>query len=215
VGPTTPASLYWHLHHTHIAPHSPSSCCWSSCTYTSTQSNPLLRTNELSLHVRTHMPSFRAATGHETPSSTDVERSGIVVPLGNRMKYDRYHAQLDAASEITGLGYLACLVLRNVSRTVKIALDNPAGGASVKLLAGGEPSIFESLSAAQEGGTTTDPILQKLEKVDYAPAKRGAEALSALEDRLVSTALEDFGLGKILGEVLLVVTTCRGVTSKA
>lgn len=161
------------------------------------------------------MPSFKAAVGHETRSDTDVERSGIIHPLVIRMKYERYHAQLDTANEITGLGFLGCLVLRNVARTVKIALDNPAGGASVKLLAGGEPSIFERLSAAQEGGTTTDPILQMLEKVDYAPAKRGAEALRALEYTLVSTTLEDFGLGKILGEVLLVVTTCRGVTSKA
>ena len=187
-----------------------------SCDYTPTSTDPILRTNELSLHVRTHMPKYRAPPGYEVVASDDAEinNTGIVPPLVVGMKHERYQAQVDAAGEVTGLGYLACLVLRNVARTVKTALDNPTGGASVKLLAGGEPSIFEALTAAQDQDAKTDPLSQKLEKVDYKPARKAAEALSALEDKLVSTPVEDFGLGKILGEVLLVVTACRQVVKK-
>lgn len=130
------------------------------------------------------------------------------------MRHERYHAQVDETNEVTGQGLLSCLVIRNVARTVRIALGNPAGGASVQLLSGGEESIFEAMAAAAEGGTKKDPITTMLEKVDYTEARRGADALRGMEEKLVSTTVEDFGLGKILGEALEVVTMCRKMADK-
>lgn len=216
VGPDSAASLYWHLHHTHLAVDDPPSLClWGGCTYSSNEIDPLLRTNDLSLHIRTHMPTYHPPTGYGDPP-TPVEDPNAPVPdLVFSMKHERYHAQVDEAGEVTGLGYLACLVLRNVARTVKVAMGNPAGGASVELLAGGEESIFEALTAAHEGGTKKDAVMMQLEKPDLTGAKKGAEALIGLEEKLVSTTLEDFGLGKLLGEVLAVVTACGTVLRRA
>lgn len=118
------------------------------------------------------------------------------------MKHERYHNQKDEAGEPTGLGYLSCLILRNVARTVKLALTS--SGTSVDSLTGGEPSIFEAFARAEEGGIKKDPILISLEKVDYTGAKKGASALLGLEAKLVETTYMDHGLGQILGEVLQV-----------
>jgi chromatin structure-remodeling complex subunit RSC9 len=125
------------------------------------------------------------------------------------MHHERYHAQQDDQGEATGLGFLACLVLRNVARTVRVAIGNPAGGASINSLAEGEMSIFEAIEAASEGTEQKDGVAARLEKIDFAEAKSGAEALMGLEIKLMRTTVEDHGLGKILGEVLEVVTACR------
>lgn len=116
---------------------------------------------------------------------------------------------MDESNEVTGLGFLACLVLRNVARTVKEALGSPTGGASVNSLSGGEVSIFEQLAAAAEGAQQKDALSAQLDKIDFVEAKRGAEALLGLEEKLVSTTVEDHGLGKMLGEVLAVAAECR------
>ena len=76
-------------------------------------------------------------------------------------------------------------------------------------MAGGESSIFEELEAAGEGGGSRDGVLGVLEKVDLKGARRGREALVGLEGVLVGTVLEDFGLGKVLGEVVGVVMQCK------
>ena len=107
------------------------------------------------------------------------------------------------------MGFLACLVLRNAARTVKEALGNPAGGASVNSLSGGEVSIFEALAEAAEGAQQKDGISTRLDKIDFAEAKGGSQALLGLERKLLSTTMEDHGLATILGEVLAVVKECR------
>lgn len=182
------------------------------------------------------MPSYHPPIGYGSPREQPFVPALPDLPA--RTSHDRYHAQLDDHNELTGLGFLACLVLRNVARTVKLALES--GGASVNALTEGQESIFEALADAGErdafvsasnlaaaveetDGTGTGredsaapPVLQvaprpstrELDKVDYASARRGADALLGLERKLMITTMEDHGLGKILGEVLAVVTEC-------
>ncbi|ORY91694.1 hypothetical protein BCR35DRAFT_320194 [Leucosporidium creatinivorum] len=210
LGPSSPSTLYWHLHHTHLAASPPPpKCAWSTCTYTSPQTSPSLLTADLTLHARTHIPSYHPPPGYGNPPEPHLDSQGAIPDPPITMQHERYHAQLDENLEVTGLGFLACLVLRNVARTVKVALGNPAGGASVNSLAQGEMSIFEAIEAASEGTEQKDGVVARLEKIDFAEAKSGAEALMGLENKLVRTTVEDHGLGKILGEVLEVVTVCR------
>lgn len=208
--------LYWHLHHQHLATAPvPPQCIWPHCTYrpsaTSTVA-PALQTNDLSLHVRTHMPTYHPPPGYAYPPSGAATATAAAAgaPESSAMvTSERYHAKVDEAGELTGLSFLACLVLRNVARTVKVALGNPAGGASVNSLSGGDESIFEAFSKAAEGSVKRDEVLTRLEKVDFADAKGGARALLSLEAKLVATTMEDFGLSKILGEVIEIVVLCR------
>jgi len=169
--------------------------------------------------VRTHLPDYHPPPGYLHPVTGRLHSISSPPLELQRVQHSRYHAQLDEHGNPTGLGLLACLVLRNVARTVQLALDvggdgggagGPAGGgASIAALAGGESSIFEELEAAGEGGGSRDGVLGVLEKVDLKGARRGREALVGLEGVLVGTVLEDFGLGKVLGEVVGVVMQCK------
>lgn len=219
LGPASPATLYWHLHHKHLSPQPPVpqtvplKCHWSYCPYTSSHSDPTLALNDLTLHVRTHIPVYQLAT--TKPPVVPTDSNNMLLDPPTVIHHQRYHAQLDDDGEVTGLGFLACLVLRNVARTVRTALGNPAGGASVVALSGGEGSIFEAMQAAAEGSEKKDGVFAKLEKVDYSEASVGATALVGLEQKLLMTTVEDHGLGKMLGEVLAIVADCRQFASTA
>lgn len=207
----SPEKLYWHLHHHHLSTYPPpSQCAWPHCTYCPSPSSlldPTTHIADLSLHVRTHIPAYHPSPGYGTPPAPPPPP--VLPETTAQLQHERYHAQVDEHAELTGLGFLAALVLRNVARTVKLALGNPAGGASVTSLSGGEESIFEAFSKAEEGGVKRDEVVVRLEKVDYSLARSGAKALGGLEERLVRTTMEDFNLGKVLLEVVEVAVLCR------
>ncbi|KAL8280187.1 hypothetical protein RQP46_007517 [Phenoliferia psychrophenolica] len=192
LGPTSPEQLYWHVHHQHLAASPttpPPQCRWFYgrapttsvelyCPYVpspSSLASPHLHLSDLSLHVRTHMPLYHAPTGYGSPPTLPP-----TPPPPDQPSYvtsSRYHAQVDDSGACSGLAFLACLVLRNVARTIKLALGNPAGGASVNSLSGGEESIFEAFTKAAEGSVGRDEVLMRLEKVEFGEAKSGARAL--------------------------------------
>lgn len=218
-GPESPAALYWHLHHFHLAdPGSPqTACAFGACTYhpfPSSLASPVLTLNDLSLHVRTHMPAYYAPPGYGNASTPPLVLpvDGVIPEFKAVIRHERYHAQSDESGEIAGLGFLACLVLRNVARTIKTALGSPSGAAGIRQLAE-EASIFEALIAASEGRTAQREE-SSLDKIDYSGAKRGAEALMSLERLLVAQTLGSHGFSKVLGEVLEVITACWGRSSE-
>jgi hypothetical protein len=153
------------------------------------------------------MPSYHPPHGYGSPRETQAP--AVAEPVVTT-SYERYHAQMDeATNDVTGLGFLGCLVLRNVSRTVKIALG-AAGSSSSADLAGGAKSIFDEFAAAADNGATRDEALVKIDKVDYSAARKGADALVSLERTLVAITMEDHALGKFLGEILAVCLEARG-----
>ncbi|SGY78773.1 BQ5605_C008g04947 [Microbotryum silenes-dioicae] len=216
------SALYTHLEQRHVSVASPAtSCYWTKCPFTT------LNRNEMLVHVRVHVPSLphldieSLAADHSTAFTTSADRLNpppVLDPTSTLMHH-RYHAVLDDTGEPAGLGFLACIVIRNVARTVKLSLGAAAGGASVHSLMGpGATSIFEQLAAVEESGganATRESVWARLERHDFAEAKVGAEALMAIEERLIMTTSEDHGLGKILGEVLDVVTNCRKLADEA
>lgn len=128
------------------------------------------------------------------------------------IQHTRYHNEKDDQGEPTGIGYLCCLILRNVARTVKIASTSTSGGPSIGTMREDGESIFEELDrAATEGGLTIDPVITRLEKVDYTKAKQAIAVLIGMEEKLVNVALQDNGLGKLLGPVLAVITDCSKI----
>ncbi|SCV70728.1 BQ2448_3490 [Microbotryum intermedium] len=216
-------ALYAHLEQRHVSVASPATkCYWTKCPYTT------LNRKEMLIHVRVHVPSLphldieSLAANHSTATATSAKRLNPppVLDSASTLLHHRYHAVLDDTGEPAGLGFLACIVIRNVARTVKLSLGAAAGGASVHSLMGpGATSIFEQLAAVEESGgganATRESVWARLERHDFAEAKAGAEALMAIEESLIMTTSEDHGLGKILGEVLDVVTSCRKLADEA
>ncbi|GAA6014873.1 hypothetical protein JCM10207_002208 [Rhodosporidiobolus poonsookiae] len=220
----SPIACYHHIHDTHLtASHPPpSQCAWQSCSYACTTSDPL---SELSLHVRTHLTSFT------TPPTAPAE----LTDLPSILPHERHHAERDTtlpagAPTAAGASLLAVLILRNLARVAKLAVDAKAaasgsattsggnsvasGNAAIGRLAGDEQSIFEAFAAAAEGLAKKDGVLSRLEKVDYAQAMPAVEALGALEGPLVKMVMSDVALGKVLGEVVLLVEYCRRKADK-
>lgn len=221
IGYSTAQALYSHLHSVHIADHArpASACCFGKCTYTpfpASLETSALTINDLSLHVRTHMPTYQPPEGYG-----DSAAPALVVPSDNiltdpvlKMPHERHHAQVDENGESVGLGFVASLVLRTVARTVKMGLGNPLGGAGVRQLAEHE-SIFEAMSAAAEGnGAQRDDLLSKLDNVDYTEAAKGVDALLTLEKLVVERTFGSHGLSKVLSEVVVTIAFCGSWAKK-
>lgn len=216
------STLYWHVHRTHCNPATaPKRCGWATCTYEPADASSASSTEPayaISLHMRTHLPTYHPPPTYGNPPTPLDPTAPLPGPPAPRLVHHRYHAQLDSEGELTGQGYLACLVLRNVARTVKIAVES--GGASVLALTEGGSSVLASLASAAvadmdgvDATTTTTTagaatMEVELETVDYKPARKGALALMDLEDRLVGVVMEDHGLGKMLGEVVSIAVEC-------
>ncbi|GAA5884319.1 hypothetical protein JCM16303_003634 [Sporobolomyces ruberrimus] len=170
-GHDSPLAFHQHVYNTHLALSPPRPrCCWSNCTYSvPPTSSPSLALAKLTLHTRIHLPSLAPSTSNELLNSdTDLPPA--------KLHHVRYHAQVDDRQEATGPSFLACLVLRNLSRAAKLAREatlprstsdsstansrEPAGGgrisvasgnAAIGRLAEGEQSIFEAFAIAEEG----------------------------------------------------------------
>ncbi|BGP15117.1 hypothetical protein JCM10213_006551 [Rhodosporidiobolus nylandii] len=226
----SPIACYHHLHDTHLAlPSVPSDCAWQGCTYSSSQPDPSLRLADLSVHVRTHLPPLTTPT-----PPTPAELSDLPAIL----HHERHHAERDPLTgkdpTAAGPSLLSVLIIRNIARVAKLALDAKAsssgvssagptsgGGASVASgnaaigrLAGDEQSIFEAFAAAAEGLAKKDGVLSRLEKVDYTAAFPAVEALLAIEETLTKMLLSDAALGKVLAEVAVLVEHCRTKAQK-
>ncbi|GAA5863172.1 hypothetical protein JCM1840_002494 [Sporobolomyces johnsonii] len=225
-GLDTPIALFQHVYNAHLAlPEPPFACSWARCSYSTGQQDPSLRLAELSLHLRTHAPSLDFSVPGASISSSPLPELPV------KLHHERYHAALDDNQEPTGMGYLACLVLRNIARTAKLALEAASaqgsssgiagrssvasGNAAVGRLAEGEQSIFEAFAAAAEGTAKKDGVFSQLERVDYAIARPAVEAVVAVQDTLLKTALSDAALGKYLAEVVGIVEECRRQQKKA
>ena len=221
IGYNTAQALYSHLHSVHIVDslRPATACSFGKCTYTPFPASlelPALTANDLSLHVRTHMPSYQPPEGYGDPPALAlvVPSDGILGDPVTKLPHERHHAQVDENGESVGLGFVASLVLRTIARTVKMGLGNPLGGAGVRQLAEHE-SIFEAMSAAAEGnGAKRDDLLSKLENVDYAEAAKGVDALLTLEKLVVERTFGSHGLSKVLSEVVVTIAFCAAWAKK-
>ncbi|GAA6058834.1 hypothetical protein JCM10212_002778 [Sporobolomyces blumeae] len=86
-----------------------------------------------------------------------------------------------------------------------------SGSSAVGRLAEGEQSIFEAFAQAEEASTAKkgSSVANQVEKVDWSIAVPVLDALDAVRDDVVRTALSDAALGKYLAEV---VATVEGST---
>ncbi|GAA5914739.1 hypothetical protein JCM6882_002729 [Rhodosporidiobolus microsporus] len=224
----TPLACYHHVRDAHLVESSAPSCAWQGCSYTPSQPDSSLRLAELSLHVRAHLPSLlSSSTTPAAAAATDLADLPAILP------HERHHAERDASTKdltAAGASLLSVLIVRNLARTAKLALDakltssssaqNGAAGAggapsvasanaAIGRLAGDEQSIFEAFAAAAEGLAKKDGVLSRLEKVDYTAALPAVEALLSVEEGLVQMVMSDVALGKVLGEVVGLVEYCR------
>jgi chromatin structure-remodeling complex subunit RSC9 len=233
IGSTSIESLYSHLYHFHLLPlSSPSTsspetahaCHWIDCNYNTTLSsdNPLVSINELAVHLRSHLYTTSGPITTYLPTPKP--------PATAIMTHERYHAEVSKqdAAEITGIGFIACLVIRNIARLVKDMLIKDGVIAATSIV---DPaptneddvdknqvdeettmrskSLFELMSLASRSDAD-DPLSLALEsQVDYTAAKKNAmEGLEGIEEKLVMATVESHHLGRVLGEVLLVTTEC-------
>ncbi|GAA5963858.1 hypothetical protein JCM3765_004042 [Sporobolomyces pararoseus] len=174
--------FHQHVYNSHLLSSSssssspPTTCLWSNCTYTtSSDDDPSLQLARISLHTRTHLPSLSTTTDNN--NQTQSVSSSSELPI-SKLHHVRYHAQVDEHHEATGPSFLTCLILRNLSRTAKLAKealqpqsttspssssDLPSGGggrisvasgnAAIGRLAEGEQSIFEAFALAEESAS--------------------------------------------------------------
>ncbi|BGO98635.1 RSC complex subunit Rsc9 [Rhodotorula toruloides ATCC 204091] len=221
-----PLTCYQHLHTSHIATSNPPTACqWLGCNYSTSQTEDALRVAELLLHVRTHLPPLSSA-------SLAVSEGSPLKPMPAILHHQRFHAEKEGTafdSSATGHGFFAALVVRNLGRVAKLAVDArtsaaasaasgkgasgsalvASGNAAIGRLAGDQQSIFEAFAAAAEGSVKKEGVLNRLQKVDYAAGLPLAEALVGVQDALNATVMSDVTLGKILGETALQVEECR------
>ncbi|GAA5841446.1 hypothetical protein JCM11251_007141 [Rhodosporidiobolus azoricus] len=225
---SSPLACYHHIRDDHLVASSAPSCAWQGCSYTPSQTDASLRLGELSLHLRAHIPALSPSTS--TQSSADL------ADLPSVLLHERHHAERDSTTKdltAAGASLLSVLIVRNLARTAKLALDaklassasassksaQNGGGvatpsiasanAAIGRLAGDEQSIFEAFAAAAEGLSKKDGVLSRLEKVDYTAALPAVEALLSIEEGLVKMVMSDVALGKVLGEVVGLVEYCR------
>jgi len=174
-------SFHQHVYNSHLSTSpTPTSCRWSNCTYTtptSSSTDPALQLGQITLHTRTHLPLLSPPP--LPPSSSSNEDEEVELPI-SKTHHVRYHAQVDDHHEATGPGFLACLILRNLTRTAKLAKESitttkstdsatteqqqqggggggrvsvASGNAAIGRLAEGEQSIFEAFALAEESAT--------------------------------------------------------------
>lgn len=153
------------------------------------------------------------------------------------LHHQRFHAEKEGSAfdaSATGHGFFAALVIRNLGRTAKLAVEArtsaassaasgkgasgsalvASGNAAIGRLAGDQQSIFEAFAAAAEGSVKKEGVLNRLQKVDYAAGMPLAEVLVGMQDALNATVMSDVTLGKILGETALQVEECRRALRK-
>ncbi|KAM0747117.1 hypothetical protein T439DRAFT_329359 [Meredithblackwellia eburnea MCA 4105] len=225
VGPKTQLELYHHVQRRHLSSDQTTKCPYPSCPYVA--ASPTHPVADLSIHIRTHMIEYHPPPGYSLtpdPPEPEDEEAQIV--------HFRLHALLDDKQEATGIALLAVLVLRNLARVIRKCVEvsgsSGKGGAgaggkgSIANLTGGESSIFEALTlassapptaTANDSNTTTD-LMRQLEKPDFTPLlpmRNGTSALLAVQEMVERTVMENFGLGKVLGEVLGVIELGKGV----
>ncbi|GAA5977588.1 hypothetical protein JCM5350_002283 [Sporobolomyces pararoseus] len=176
--------FHQHVYNSHLSSSSsssppPTTCLWSNCTYTvppTSSNDPSLQLARISLHTRTHLPPLSSSSFSTSPSSQPGTSTELPV---SRLHHVRYHAQVDEHHEATGPSFLACLILRNLSRTAKLAkealepqsstsatvdqssssrevgggggrISVASGNSAIGRLAEGEQSIFEAFALAEE-----------------------------------------------------------------
>ncbi|GAA6019029.1 hypothetical protein JCM11491_002495 [Sporobolomyces phaffii] len=182
-GHDAPLTFHQHVYNTHLAvPSPPTQCRWTNCRYSiaTTSTDPAVQLASISLHVRTHLPALASTTS--TGSVPPPPEAPIDLPVAI-VHHTRYHAQKDEHHDATGPSFLACLILRNLTRAAKLAVEattaatsangptSPtaaavpsrgggggrvsvaSGTAAIGRLAEGEQSIFEAFALAEEGAS--------------------------------------------------------------
>ncbi|GAA6033634.1 hypothetical protein JCM8097_004359 [Rhodosporidiobolus ruineniae] len=202
----SPSSCYAHLLDAHLSPSLPASsippaCAWNGCVYTPSAahaSDPALRRADLALHVRSHLDFLPASHASSSSSSTSASTGSGLPDLPAILTHERHHAERDVPSSSSsaptnpglhsaaGASLLSVLILRNLARTAKSAVDAKlassgagssssagagggaqqgpggvsvaSGNAAIGRLAGDEQSIFEAFALAAEGSASLGAV---------------------------------------------------------
>lgn len=214
IGPNSPSSLSDHIYHTHLAiPNPPQKCCWLYCDYIANSSidQPQQLAKELAVHFRIHTPIYTPPIEFIPASKFEV----IEEDPPKSITYIRTHASdKEGKKDSNGIGYISCLIIRNISRIIKLACT--VSESSIESLSE-QGSIFDEFERVSNKGvipSSTPGDSNGVEKVDYTIAKKGIQAFLDSESKLFEIAVQDIGLVDFLSPVLSTMVECDKIVNK-
>ncbi|KAM0788749.1 hypothetical protein ACM66B_002841 [Microbotryomycetes sp. NB124-2] len=225
LGPGSPDELFQHICQAHLTPGS-DRCCWVSCEHKATRTDSNAKVEEMKLHVSSHMPVYHPPPEYGNPPKAlsdyfDDPETPMTVD-------DCVRLGVGAGGDVEGLPFVAALVLRNLARTARNAVASSGGtgeestgddqqqqskptAISIESLTANETSILVLLERAAEGDKAeehddAEKALEGLDKVIYARAKHSMSALQSFEEEMVQMAFSDASLGKLIGDILSLIS---------